>query len=86
MMSETRIKALEKRVDKLEKMVDKIEKTLKEAVITPPANIVYREDDYVIVKSTDLFGGYIVVTPEGKQYPYADLKRAMQVLKMLKSK
>jgi hypothetical protein len=81
------VKVLEKRVDKLEKRVNRLEKDFEKFAGTiPTPEVVYSEDNYRVIKSTEIFGGYVVVTPEGEQYPYGDLKRAIEVLKKLKSR
>jgi hypothetical protein len=77
------ISDLEARVDRLEKRVERLER---ERAAAGPAGwvTVYEEDGYVVLRG-GLFGEYVVVTPEGEQYPYASLKSAKEAIKKLKA-
>jgi hypothetical protein len=78
------IDELREAIEKLEKRVKKLERELRRSAASSGEEVVFEEDGYMIVRA-GLFGEYIVVTPDGREYPYTDLNRAKKVLEMLKS-
>jgi hypothetical protein len=74
---------LEARVARLEARVARLER---ESAVAGPAGwvTVYEEDGYSVVRG-GLFGEYVVVAPDGEQYPYASLKSAKEAIKKLKA-
>jgi len=72
---------LESRVSRLEEVLE----ALKRSPSAGPSGWeeVYEEDGYVVVRG-GMFGEHVVVTPDGEQHPYADLRTAKEAIKKMK--
>jgi len=81
------IDELREALERLERRVKRLESQLRRSSISFPSEseVILEDDGYMIVRG-GFFGEYIVVTPDGEQYPYSDLGRAKKVLERLKSR